>query len=432
MTGAYTKYCLNDSREFGGQLKCKINLYDTWGFDDSNYQSGEFALMLDGRLPSSWKMKQEGEFALQNDPRLKKNPTLEDKMHCVIFVVNAEDIQTSTQRFDLFKQEIDKRKIQCLVALPKIDCLDETLDETPENYCQSDPVLDVISELRTTLKVDMNEIFPLKNYERERFKKKPVDSLALSLLDYSLEKANDFFDKISIQYRDFKMDPPHHNPVDEDPKDRLAAQSARQYDAENYAGAYQTALDLLALDENNEHGLLYFVRSAEKLRKFREAAEKASLLVHRYSQQEYSILLARILFHDDQPEKSMDILNLLSSSNEVLEMKARCHEKMCNFQEAHDTYSRINNEEGKARLNSLITEIQQFEIDINGDEPRKVYKRTEALLNLYPKSADIFYYRVLAANAIFKKDDYSILPDIFLDYTSLFKTKYPSFCSHLD
>ena len=80
--------------------------------------------MLDGKMPSSWSMFQKGEMATEDDPRFNQNPTIQDRMHCVLFVVNPEDIDIGTARWDFFRNEIESREIQALVVLPKIDLLD--------------------------------------------------------------------------------------------------------------------------------------------------------------------------------------------------------------------------------------------------------------------------------------------------------------------
>ena len=92
-------------------------------------------LMLDGHLPPGWKMQHNSDLLLKDDPRLRRFPTMADKMHCVVFVVDALNdmppTDTMKNSFRRFRAEANKRGLSFLVVLAKIDLADATWAYTP-------------------------------------------------------------------------------------------------------------------------------------------------------------------------------------------------------------------------------------------------------------------------------------------------------------
>ena len=179
--------------------------------------------MLDGLLPPGWEMQRTSDILLKDDPRLRRFPTMADKMHCVVFVVDALNDMPPTDllknTFHRFRTEANKRGLGVLVALTKIDQADTTLDANPEKYPQSEQILENVDQLvvslqkqkrehknglwsvdkcsvfslQTELGIEPNEVFPFKSYDGEFDKTVAIDSIALSVLRNALRKANGFF-----------------------------------------------------------------------------------------------------------------------------------------------------------------------------------------------------------------------------------------------
>ena len=111
--------------------------------------------MLDGHLPSGWEMQRTSDILLKDDPRLNRFPTMADKMHCVVFVVDALDDMPPTQllkdTFYRFRTEADKRGLGVLVALTKIDIADPKLEANPETYAQSEQIQEYVEQIVVSL-----------------------------------------------------------------------------------------------------------------------------------------------------------------------------------------------------------------------------------------------------------------------------------------
>jgi hypothetical protein len=76
---------------------------------------------------------------------------MEDKMHCVVFVIDALNDLPPTDHlkdtFYRFRTQANIRGLGVLVVMTKIDQIDETLDIAPENYARSEYIQEYVEQI---------------------------------------------------------------------------------------------------------------------------------------------------------------------------------------------------------------------------------------------------------------------------------------------
>ncbi|XP_076153675.1 interferon-induced protein 44-like [Alosa pseudoharengus] len=124
------------------------------------------------------------------------NPTLSDKIHCLLSVIQADKI--SLMADDEFKKMRQIREhavemdIPQLAMLTKVDMACQEVQKDIKLIYRSKVIKHKMQECSNNLGVPMNCIFPVKNYHEEIDLNKDVNALLLSALTHILDFANDY------------------------------------------------------------------------------------------------------------------------------------------------------------------------------------------------------------------------------------------------
>jgi hypothetical protein len=174
-------------------LDLPIELRDTWGWSETNYQGDEVTLMLDGAMPNKTHM----DALAKGDVPLKKNTTFADAAHVVILFIPATAVSDSRgyiEKFDTFLKVVRSRDIQCLIVVSMVDLIDPTLTGHIEKTFQSKAVQKAVSAVATTTGIPPNLIFPLINYyQHVTGKNQYIEKMVAMILIRALEQADGLF-----------------------------------------------------------------------------------------------------------------------------------------------------------------------------------------------------------------------------------------------
>ncbi|XP_056016973.1 interferon-induced protein 44-like [Ostrea edulis] len=133
-----------------------------------------------------------------SDPYYREKPELKDMIHCVVYVVNAENPglalagEAAEKIFIDIKSKLGERHVPQVVLMNKVDRLRASLGDDISELFQSVEIkkkLDTVANFTNIL--EMN-ILPMSNYHNERVPNTNKDVLALTNLKTIMDYANDF------------------------------------------------------------------------------------------------------------------------------------------------------------------------------------------------------------------------------------------------
>ncbi|CAK6964887.1 interferon-induced protein 44-like [Scomber scombrus] len=136
----------------------------------------------------------------EGNKRYNPNPTLDDKVHVLVFVVDAGKV--SLMQEDVVKKMKDIRQAACDLEIPQVAILtkiDEACPKTKEN------IQDVYESKHLKEKVDMFSqqvglpqscIFLVKNYSSETYTNDYIDTMMLNTLGHIINYGEDFLNNL--------------------------------------------------------------------------------------------------------------------------------------------------------------------------------------------------------------------------------------------
>uniref|UniRef100_A0A8C4T0J0 G domain-containing protein n=1 Tax=Erpetoichthys calabaricus TaxID=27687 RepID=A0A8C4T0J0_ERPCA len=198
----YRTYPVYDGK---GGKRLPYVLCDTMGLEDSDYDEGirveDIISVIKGHVPDLYEFNPKAPIT-RNDKRYRENPSLADKVHCVVFVVEADTIsllgKNLLSKFKIIRNELTSIGVPQLVLATKIDqaCPEIKNDLTKvyrsryleEKVSQSDRWWTKCHEC-DILGVPISSISPVKNYSTVTEVSLQVDILLLKALQQMLRAA---------------------------------------------------------------------------------------------------------------------------------------------------------------------------------------------------------------------------------------------------
>lgn len=145
----------------------KFAFWDTMGWGRSVYVGTHASIIsqtLDGMLPHGTELTKE---IPNNSPIINKNPTLNERMHCMVLVVPAEIAKAdNADYFVPFKTFIDAaavRSIATVVVMTKCDLVDTQLITNPEKIFASSIIRTCMVNIQKRTGVNADQIYPVIN-----------------------------------------------------------------------------------------------------------------------------------------------------------------------------------------------------------------------------------------------------------------------------
>ncbi|XP_041862683.1 interferon-induced protein 44-like [Melanotaenia boesemani] len=202
LTTQFRTYSLKAGRQ-GKPLP--IILCDTMGLEESKgagLDIDDISNILKGHLSDRYQFNPSA--ALHSDSHgYRRSPTLKDKIHCVVYVIDACKISIMSakleEKLDAIRRKVNMMGIPQLVLLTKVDEACPLVEEDLTNIYRSGYIKGTVQEISARLGVPLSCIVPVKNYSEELELDVNCDILLLSAVIQMLRFVDNYFDDISDQ-----------------------------------------------------------------------------------------------------------------------------------------------------------------------------------------------------------------------------------------
>ncbi|XP_028838917.1 interferon-induced protein 44-like [Denticeps clupeoides] len=150
---------------------------------------------LEGHIKDNYKFNSRSSL-LKSDPYYNPNPTVSDKIHCVVNVLPADKFIFMTD--DLINKLRSVRNKASDLGIPQVVVMTMVDKACPEVNCdlqivyRSKKILKNMQECSNRLGVPMNCILPVKNYHEEISVDMKMDLLILTALAQIVHFADDY------------------------------------------------------------------------------------------------------------------------------------------------------------------------------------------------------------------------------------------------
>nr|XP_022301480.1 interferon-induced protein 44-like isoform X1 [Crassostrea virginica] len=177
----------------------RFSLCDTRGFEeDAAVDAQELLFILDGNVPDRYQFNPMVPFTYHT-PGYIKNPALENKIHCVAFVIDGSTVDEMSDK--ILKQlkdlqiTVNQRGLPQIVLLTKVDkiCPDVNADVT--KTFTSSAVCSAVEKVANIMGLPRARVFPVKNYENETGLVVGINILVLEAMKRCLDLADDFIEE---------------------------------------------------------------------------------------------------------------------------------------------------------------------------------------------------------------------------------------------
>ncbi|XP_013862748.1 interferon-induced protein 44 isoform X1 [Austrofundulus limnaeus] len=200
LTTQFRTYTLKDGRE---RKPLPIILCDTMGLEESKgagLDIDDISSILTGHLPDLYRFNPA--VPLHSEAHnYQKSPGLKDKIHCVVYVIDACKISIMPSKLEE-KLEAIRRKVNLLgilqlVLLTKVDEACPSVKEDLRNIYKSGYIKEITQEVSARLGVPQYCVLPVKNYSEELELDINCDILLLSAVIQMLRFAENYFEELS-------------------------------------------------------------------------------------------------------------------------------------------------------------------------------------------------------------------------------------------
>lgn len=187
-------------RENKKDIPLNFKLCDTKGLEiDDGMDPVEFCYILDGHMPDKYLFNSSMQFSADS-PGFVTNPTLKEKIHVVVFVMDATTVDilqpAMIDKIRNLQAKINQKEIPHVVLLTQIDKICEGLQWDVSMTFSIPAIDDIVKKVADLMGLPHAHILPIKNYEREMHLRKDISILALLALKQILNFADDYLAKV--------------------------------------------------------------------------------------------------------------------------------------------------------------------------------------------------------------------------------------------
>lgn len=187
-----------------------FTLTDICGIEDKEgIQTEDMIKLLNGHIRNDYTFNSEAAIS-EEDTKYNKNPSLKDKIHCLVSVLSANSISRMDENKGVIRKIKEIRRIASNLGIPQAVIMTNVDDTCPlvktnleKKVYTSKKIKEKMELCSSTLGVPVSYIYPVKNYHDEHTTNNTVDCLILDALQCIVNFANDYVkdqvDKDSLQ-----------------------------------------------------------------------------------------------------------------------------------------------------------------------------------------------------------------------------------------
>ncbi|KAK2906929.1 hypothetical protein Q8A67_005914 [Cirrhinus molitorella] len=197
LTTQFRTYPVKDGRQ--GRLLPFV-LCDTMGLEE---QSGagldieDITSILQGHVPDHYKFNPITPFQ-PNEQKASRPASLQEKIHCVVYVIDATKIALMSdklqEKLTTIRKKVNSLGIPQMVLMTKVDEACPLVEENLQSLYLSSYIKSKVQEVSSWLGVPVSCVLLVKNYSQELELELNCDVLLLTALQQMLNFADDYLD----------------------------------------------------------------------------------------------------------------------------------------------------------------------------------------------------------------------------------------------
>ncbi|KAK2826470.1 hypothetical protein Q5P01_020684 [Channa striata] len=186
----------------GGELLPLI-LCDTMGLEqDAGLETEDIVSICKGHVKDRYQFSPSAPLQ-ENSPGYKKNATLADKIHCVVYVVDASKGSILTQKmldkFIAIRRKNNQLGIPQIILMTKVDEACPLVAQDLRNVYRSVYIQKVAQQLNEALGITLSCILPVKNYSKELNLDQDMEILLFTAVEQMLNYSDSFFENLDSE-----------------------------------------------------------------------------------------------------------------------------------------------------------------------------------------------------------------------------------------
>uniref|UniRef100_A0A674MXG3 G domain-containing protein n=1 Tax=Takifugu rubripes TaxID=31033 RepID=A0A674MXG3_TAKRU len=205
--GIVDRDCTNKlpRRDVEGGTFLNLALCDTMGLAEEKGEglhSDDIVSIIQGHVPDSYQFSPTSPMTPETAGYVAA-PTLNKKIHCVVYVMDASTVSDMSaalkKKLREIRQRVTSLNIPQLVLMTKVDRADPSVIKNIKKVDQSEIIREKAEQLAALLDVPDTSIFPVKNYvpDEELKLNNNCDVLLLTAVNEMLSLADNYMDDIA-------------------------------------------------------------------------------------------------------------------------------------------------------------------------------------------------------------------------------------------
>uniref|UniRef100_A0A7N8WQZ7 TLDc domain-containing protein n=1 Tax=Mastacembelus armatus TaxID=205130 RepID=A0A7N8WQZ7_9TELE len=208
LTTQFRTYSVKSGRE-GKPLP--IILCDTMGLEENTgagLDVDDIISIVKGHLPNCYQFNPTA--PLHSEAYgYNKSPELKDKIHCVVYVIDACKISIMATKLEeklaAIRRKINSMGVPQLVLMTKVDEACPFVAQDIKNIYKSSYIKEMMQDISARLGVPLSCVVPVKNYCEELELDVNCDILLLTAITQMLRSADSYFDDLSDRFNYVEM-----------------------------------------------------------------------------------------------------------------------------------------------------------------------------------------------------------------------------------
>lgn len=175
-------------------------LCDTMGLEekaDAGLDTGDLVNIYKGHIQDRYQFSPSSPL-MEDSPGYKKRVTLNDMIHCVVYVVDTCKVSVLSQKmldkFTAIRKKTNQLGIPQILLMTKVDVACPLVAEDLQNVYRSFYIQSKARELSESLGIPLSCVLPVKNYSEELDLDQDTDILLFTAVQQMLNYTDNFFE----------------------------------------------------------------------------------------------------------------------------------------------------------------------------------------------------------------------------------------------